>query len=151
MSSELIKDELEAIRSANPRGELVPSEVVAFARNPNTAIHNRFNWDDSEAANLYRLQQARTLIRVVVSVTGNEGGMKLLTPKFVSLSTNRGSDRGYKPRVDVISDNEMRRRHVLDVLTSVIGILERANLDELRPVLDVAKASKVLAEADRAA
>lgn len=50
------------------RGELTPKDVVEDARNPNSPLHPHFEWDDSEAAEQYRLQQARHLIRAVVAV-----------------------------------------------------------------------------------
>lgn len=50
------------------KGELTPVDVVKDARNPNSPLHPFFEWDDSEAAEQYRLQQARGLIRAVVAV-----------------------------------------------------------------------------------
>lgn len=50
------------------KGELTPQDVVSDARNPNSPLHSFFEWDDSEAAEQYRLGQARGLIRAVVAV-----------------------------------------------------------------------------------
>lgn len=50
------------------KGEITPKDVVQDARNPNSPLHPFFEWDDSEAAEQYRLQQARGLIRAVVAV-----------------------------------------------------------------------------------
>lgn len=50
------------------KGELTPPDVVKDARNPNSPLHPFFEWDDSEAAEQYRLQQARGLIRAVVAI-----------------------------------------------------------------------------------
>lgn len=133
-----VNDELEAVRASNPNGELVPEEVVDFASNPNTALHSRFEWDDSKAGHLFRLQQARSVIRVHVAVVDNSGSGDVVTTKFVSLSDHRGGTAGYQPRVTVLSDEEKRRRHALDVITSVIGILSRADLPELDGVLNAA-------------
>ena len=46
-------------------GRLDPKEVVDAARSPKSALHDRFEWDDTTAAEAYRLQQARGLIRSV--------------------------------------------------------------------------------------
>jgi hypothetical protein len=35
-------------------GVLQPESVVDFARNPKTALHGAFTWDDTEAARKYR-------------------------------------------------------------------------------------------------
>ncbi|QAZ45972.1 hypothetical protein [Mesorhizobium sp. Pch-S] len=50
------------------RGELTPDDVLTDAANPNSPLHSFFEWDDTEAARLHRLAQARGLIRAVVAV-----------------------------------------------------------------------------------
>jgi hypothetical protein len=50
------------------KGELTPKDVVEDARNPNSPLHSFFEWDDSAAAEQYRLKQARGLIRSVVAI-----------------------------------------------------------------------------------
>lgn len=55
-----IKKEMEAIMVG---GVIHPADVVEVARDPKSAMHNQFEWDDDEAAQAYRLQQARALIR----------------------------------------------------------------------------------------
>jgi hypothetical protein len=47
------------------RGRLTAHDVLEEARNPGHPLHNRFEWDDSVAAERYRLDQARQLIREV--------------------------------------------------------------------------------------
>jgi hypothetical protein len=43
---EAVRAELERIRLADNRQELRLEAVVDFARDPKTALHARFNWDD---------------------------------------------------------------------------------------------------------
>lgn len=50
------------------KGELTPNDVVDDARNHNSPLHSFFEWDDTEAAQQWRLQQARGLIRAVVAI-----------------------------------------------------------------------------------
>ena len=50
------------------KGELTPKDVLDDARNHNSPLHTFFEWDDGEAAEHYRLQQARGLIRSVVAI-----------------------------------------------------------------------------------
>lgn len=52
-------EELNALRDL---GKLTPPGVLAFAKDPKTALHRYFTWDDSAAAYQYRLTQARGLI-----------------------------------------------------------------------------------------
>jgi hypothetical protein len=62
----------EVQRLATEHGGVVtPAQVVEAARDPANPLHEEFEWDDSVAAEQWRLAQARTLIRsirVVVSV-----------------------------------------------------------------------------------
>lgn len=103
--SDLIKQELEALAEAN-NGLLLPEAVVEFAKDPKTALHDRFEWDDTEAAKRYRLVQARQLIRVNVAVLPNEN--ETAYKVFVSLKSDRYNGGGYRPMVEVMNDDTMR-------------------------------------------
>lgn len=58
---------LELLRKQT-KGELTPQDVLADAKNHNSPLHSFFEWDDGEAAEQFRLQQARGLIRSVVAI-----------------------------------------------------------------------------------
>lgn len=45
--------------------KLTAEQVVAEATDPTSPLHGAFEWDDQQAAHLYRLDQARLLIRKV--------------------------------------------------------------------------------------
>lgn len=47
-------------------GEITPELVLAEASDPRHPLHDRFEWDDSEAARQFRLVQASMLLRVKV-------------------------------------------------------------------------------------
>jgi hypothetical protein len=51
--------------AAASEGHLTPQATVAAARDPRNALHPHFEWDDSLAAESYRLDQARSLIRMI--------------------------------------------------------------------------------------
>lgn len=56
------------------RGELTPQAVLDEARSRRHPLHGRFEWNDTEAAEKYRLAQARNLIRSVrVSYVDGDG------------------------------------------------------------------------------
>jgi hypothetical protein len=56
---EKILEEVKQIANAHG-GELRAEDVVEFARNPESALHNCFTWDDKEAASQWRLwEEAR--------------------------------------------------------------------------------------------
>lgn len=62
-----VGEHLEMLRKQH-QNELLPEDVVADARNDNSPLHPLFLWDDTAAAEQYRLSQARTLIRSVVAI-----------------------------------------------------------------------------------
>lgn len=55
-----LRDQLQGIYDSH--GELTPRLVLDEARDPAHPLHDRFEWDDSVAAERYRLDQAHRLI-----------------------------------------------------------------------------------------
>lgn len=97
------RKELELVRR-KAGGFLRPKDVVAFAKNPKTALHTFFEWNDGAAAEQFRLAQARAVIRVCVIVS-EESSEKVRA--FVSLSPDRGSGAGYRAFADIQDDETM--------------------------------------------
>ena len=114
-TSDQIRQELERIRKAN-RGVLNPADVVDFARDPNTALHSRFVWDDSEAAQQYRLVQAREVIRFTITVVENKS-----TPMYVSLREERNKGVSYMSIEDVLRDSDKTRTMLNQALSEIEG------------------------------
>lgn len=46
--------------------QIVPQEMVDMARDENSELHKCFEWNDTVAAEKYRLQQARTILSMLV-------------------------------------------------------------------------------------
>lgn len=66
-TAKAVGEHLELLRQ-QCHGELTPKDVLDDARHDNSPLHPFFEWDDGEAAEQYRLQQARGLIRSVVAI-----------------------------------------------------------------------------------
>ncbi|WP_164145873.1 hypothetical protein [Stenotrophomonas maltophilia] len=109
-NNEAIRKELEQLKSA---GVIQPADVVARASDPASAMHNWFQWDDTEAAQAYRLQQARQLLRVFVTVETKDNKP---VRAFVSLGTDRYGEGGYRTMAEVLSDEEMRAQLLADAV-----------------------------------
>lgn len=62
MTGTTTRDHLQAIRDEH--GSLTPALVVDAARDPEHPLHARFEWDDTVAAEKWRLEQAGQLLRV---------------------------------------------------------------------------------------
>ncbi len=63
---------IEEIAERN-KNEVTPAQVVEEARDKRSPLHNCFDWNNKDAANKYRLHQARMLISsLVVEIAINE-------------------------------------------------------------------------------
>lgn len=56
----MIGRELESLE------EITPENVLEYAKDPDSELHKCFDWDDTSAANKYRLTQARQVIRFIM-------------------------------------------------------------------------------------
>lgn len=126
-----IAKELEFVRQKHD-GVLRAEDVVEYAKNPETALHSRFIWDDTEAARQYRLEQARRVIRVQVESIEHE--TKFITVRnFVHLNGNGG----YYSRDDVMSNAEKRKQLLDQALREAHSWRKRyENLNELADVFE---------------
>lgn len=131
MSVEKIVEELEEIRKSNG-GLLMPAQVVEFAKNPETALHARFTWEDTEAAQRWRLHEAREVIRVHVTVIGESAEP---VRAYVSLSTDRRDGGGYRAVVDILESPEQHAQMVADALNELRAFKRKYDhLTALRPL-----------------
>lgn len=123
------------------RGVLRAADVVEFARNPKTELHSKFTWDDTEAAQQYRVWQARRLIRVSVDILP---GVDKKYHAWVSLETDRDVPKGgYRATAAVLS-NPARRIQLLEQALREFKRWERRyiELTELVPIFEAADGIK---------
>lgn len=73
--------------------EVTPEQLVDAARDENSELHQCFEWDDSIAAEMYRKDQARKILRLLV-IKQEETESKELPPVRYFFKTNND---GYKP------------------------------------------------------
>ena len=125
------------------RGILKPESVEEAARKPSSPLHPFFTWDDNEAARLYRIEQARQLIRVVVDVSSDGADPARV---FVSLKSDQRHGDGYRAMATVLSDAELRQMLVDDAIADMRNFRDRyvriAKLAGVRRAM--AKAEKTL-------
>ena len=122
---------LETIRRA--AGAITPAAVVAAARRPSHPLHKCFEWDDSEAAEKWRHQQARTLIHSVRVIYAEADGPAL---GYVSVRVGGSeNERAYLPTSVVMSDGDYRDQALSDALRYLQGFAARhRHLEELADV-----------------
>lgn len=129
-----IISELKRIATAND-GILVAEHVVEAAKRAASPLHNMFDWDDSEAANKWRIHQARQLIRVTVEYIG-KGEDKIPMRVFVSLTDDR-VEGGYRVTAQVLSDAAKRKQMLDDAIEEMNRFRRKyAALKELAEVFE---------------
>lgn len=88
-------------------GESVtPKQILDYARNPETELHKCFEWDDSIAAEKYRLQQARMVVCHLVVVNDKE-------PEPQKIRVMQRTAEAYKP-VQLIVRNKTEYESLLE-------------------------------------
>jgi len=126
------RKELEIIRQKTG-GFLRPMDVVDHARSKRSALHRFFEWDDSNAAEQYRLAQARAIIRVVVQVS-EQTSEKVRA--FVSLQSDRNKSGGYRAFAEVVED-EALMLSLVDQAKRELAVPER-KFNHLRDIAELA-------------
>ena len=118
------------------KGKLKPEDVVKFARtHPQSQLHKEFLWDDGEAAELYRLEQARRIIKVIVVIrpSGNPS-QTIVVPKWQAPPLDdRGT--GYRP-VDVVMEKAASRTDLLEQTIRRLASIKEVGLFKELQVVD---------------
>lgn len=125
--------ELERIRK---EGEVTASTVVASAKPKSSPIHDVFTWNNGIAANEYRLEQARLMLRSVevVHVEAPARPMRAYETKIVP-SEDRQVKRVYTTVQEVLEDPVARDDLLMSAVRDAISYRKRyAMLSELATV-----------------
>jgi hypothetical protein len=94
----------ELLRIREEHGKLTAAAVLDDARQPDSPLHVAFLWDDGEAAEQYRLLQARTLIRSVKIPFRRSSGDVGHVRQFYSINRPEIAERTYEPVEDITAD-----------------------------------------------
>lgn len=121
-------------------GILTPAAVIDEARDPESVLHGAFTWDDTEAAEKWRVHEAQQLIRKfrVCKTTGN--GETVDHPVFIGLSVDRESharNNPYRIAEDVAKDKDLMQVAINDALNELNAVKARhGHLKRLSQVWD---------------
>lgn len=130
----------ELIRIKEEHGQMAPEVVVKVARSEDSPLHPAFIWDDAEAAEQYRYDQAR---RLISSIRVQYSKSEPPVPVFVSLrvedvSNAEATGRAYSLTTDIANDPDARFRLMREAVNNIEGILDRyAWIEELDPYREV--------------
>ena len=109
-----LRGELEALYRANG-GRLTAAAVVEAARPENSPLHSQFEWNDEEAAEKYRLTQARALIRRVKISYVTKDDEVAKAPMFVSVAQSDAT-HAYMKTEEVMHDPVLTRIVLQDAI-----------------------------------
>lgn len=114
----------ETLAAMAAEGRLTPRDVVDEARTtPGSALHQHiFGVSDDEAAERWRLDRARNLIRSFRVTYAAPDGTPKQVRQFVSLTTADG--HAYQPTETVVAD-EFTHRMLLQSLERDVAALQR--------------------------
>jgi len=91
-------------------------EIVEAARSSRSALHDWFTWDDGEAAERWREEQARNLARAIqINIVVEGGGPPVPVRAFVYVEDRdaEGEQAGYVPLAEALGD-EARYAYILE-------------------------------------
>lgn len=136
-------------------GRLTPEAVIEDARSPKSPLHDQFEWDDSVAAQHWRTEQARQLIRsVTVQITTDT--RTYTTPHYVR-DPEAGSAQGYIAVAKLKTSKDLAREALRAELVQAEALFERAlgiaeALALKEPIVDIqSRIADVRNELDKAA
>lgn len=131
-----IGERLEFLKGSN--GELHPLDVVNDARSESSPLHACFEWDDTEAANQYRLSQARYIIRsieITYEKPDSTGG-ECVVVQYANLG-DRSDSKPYQDIRVIMSNKRDRDKYVRMVLRELKTIRDKyKHIKELSAVYD---------------
>lgn len=110
--------ELEVIKEVY--GQITPAFLLESAKNKNSVFHDYFEWDDSKAAHLHRLEEARYLLRHIEVRIIRDGEEKI--SRAYEVVTKRNTSNEYK---DVSQLNQQNMNVVIDSMISDLRGLKK--------------------------
>lgn len=106
-------------------GRLTPESVLEDARDPESPLHDQFEWDTDKAAHRYWLDQARTIITSVRVVTKTE--KSIVSTVYYTRDPSAGPhEQGYRSVPRLRTDADAAREAIVQEFTRVADLLRRA-------------------------
>ena len=83
-------------------GDLTAERIVDESRPEDAVLHNEFEWNDSIAAEKYRREQARTMLRCLIKVTDDRPP----TRAFFTIDYTYKRKGAYEPIEVIVADDQ---------------------------------------------
>lgn len=108
VDAEIAGKALESLRVRN-NGRLSQHAIVEAARPADAPLHPAFEWNDHEAAELYRRQQAGYMLRMIVVQAPEQPPDAPPVRAFINIDEGEG-ERYYTSTAAALSDADLRAR-----------------------------------------
>ena len=132
VSAEIVGNELSKIEEEN--GQVTKENFLETARSEESPLHNLFEWNDTVAAEKYRLSQAGYYIRMLVKTLVQEEEKPKTFRAFVSISNHE--EKGQFIDTQKALSQEDTRKIVLNNALKELNVFKSKyeNLNELSVV-----------------
>jgi hypothetical protein len=127
--------ELQVI-AKNNNGNITPQDVVDYAiENKQSALHQKFTWDDNQAAIEYRLWQARQLI-ASMEVTIVYNNKPYTIRAYTSLKQDRNPNTGYRSTEFILRKADLQEMLLIEAYDDAQTYIKKyRNLKAVAPVI----------------
>lgn len=106
-------------------GRLTPNAVLEDAKDPDSPLHDSFEWDDEKAAHAHRIEQARALI-TSVRVVQRTDKTAVRAVFYVRDPSAENDEQGYVSTTTLRSDADSARAAIVAEFSRVADMLRRA-------------------------
>lgn len=115
--------------------EKTPENIVDYARNEKTELHKIFEWNDSIASELYRKQQATTMLNNLVYIVREDIGSPA---KEIKAFVNTKKNEEYKP-IEYVLKSPTEYNRMLEKATARLKAVRNqySELIELKDIYDL--------------
>ena len=126
-------------------GLLLIDDVLSAAEDTECVLHKHFEWDDTEAANQYRRDQARVMIQKCKITIAQSPEVSIRA--FVSLSDDQKNGGGYRMTAVVLSDEDMKAQLLRDMRTTISRWKRQLHLLDVETLAIINRLEKVVSKA----
>jgi len=118
-----VGEELELVKA---KGVLNPQSVLERAKNKKSILHNLFEWDDTKAAEEYRIKQAMNIVSNIIEVTIIKGE-KVEERAFFSVTVKK-DENVYVSLTEAITTPSYRIQLLKEMETTLENLLRLIKL-----------------------
>lgn len=117
--------------------EVKPEQVVAKAKDEDSELHKCFDWNDTSAAEKYRLFQAKQVINHLIVIKRDVEEPEKEPIQFrVMLKNEKSYDSGYKQTIVMVRDEDEYRKMLEQAYAELKAFKKKyACLSELSDIL----------------